>query len=128
MTILFVLLWLVIGGISVTYWWTDTNPLEVQDVLIIGLASMLGMFAFVIFALPLLLDKQWPKWFGSEKVLIKARDKRTTRPIRGRYENYNDDEWPGERDALAEPDIDAHVTFQIEQAEAAEGIYFGVQE
>ena len=93
MIYIFIALWLIIGVLSIVYWWTDTQPLEVQDLLMIMLASILGLFAFVVFTLPILISGTWFKGALLEKVLIRPRDERKRSR---RYEDYNRFEWPGE--------------------------------
>ncbi len=97
---LLILAWAGIGITSAIYWWTDSLPVQIEDLIIILLAGgLLGPFMFVIFALPLLVGRKWPNILGSEKVLFKARDKQTTRRLGDtRYQDYNDNNWPGENE------------------------------
>ncbi len=93
MIYIFITLWLVIGLASIVYWWTNELPLKMKDLLIVGLASILGIFAFFIFTLPLLISGTWFKGELLNKVLIRPRDERK----RSRhYKDYNRFEWPGE--------------------------------
>ena len=95
---LLILIWTGIGIASAIYWWTDNLPVKIEDLIIILLAgSVLGPFMFVVFTLPILIGRKWPNILGSDRILFKARDKRTTQQLRdNRYQNYNDENWPGE--------------------------------
>ena len=118
-TAIFIALWLIIGFLSIVYWWTDKLPLTIGDLAIVGLASILGLWAFVFFALPILIGSQWPTKFSGDKIVFKAKDKRTKSMRIGRYERYTNDEWPGEKNTA--------LTQVIETEEKLKSIYKEVE-
>jgi hypothetical protein len=71
--ILFIL-WTMIGITSIIYWWTDKFPLLTKDIFITFLAGLvLGVFAFLFFALPVLIGWKGRNHDISEKILIAQR-------------------------------------------------------